>query len=102
MTNTWGTYQHKPRNRCIMLDQLLPYFSPLYCLFPMALRMACLSKPTMMVPSISKTGTPIWPDLAIISWANDWLLATSQSSYSMLFCWRKVLAILQYGQVGVE
>src|SRR3989338_10328240 len=32
-----------------------------------ALLRASLSKPTMILPSTSKTGTPFWPDFRIIS-----------------------------------
>src|SRR3989344_3939441 len=61
-----------------------------------------LSNPITILPSISKTGTPIWPLLSIISF---WAFSSDETSIlsnAIPFSVKYALALLHHGQVGVE
>jgi len=55
----------------------------------------------MISPSISITGTPVWPDFSISSWAFWGSCETSISTYSTPCSSKKRLAAWQYVHVGV-
>src|SRR3989344_9423369 len=63
---------------------------------------ASLSNPMMIVPFMSRTGTPIWPDFSIMSLLALSSSATFRSLNAIFLSFRNSFAILQKGHVGVE
>src|SRR3989338_7894080 len=67
-----------------------------------AASIASLSKPTIILPPMSSTGTPICPLFLIISSAFFLFALTSTSSYFTFLPFRYSFAMRQYGHVRVE